>query len=214
MEELGVLRHVHPGLRCDGWLQLKFQTLRQVLPAWYESSWLPALVEEDHDVLHGTATPTDNAHHLYLALLAYRLVSAELGTLIARIKLGSNEADLLQEVSAMREKIVPLQVQDARPSQVYHLLEAHSGPAILVTWVATDSQGVRDHLSAYWQTYRHVNPTVDGNDLKALGLAPGPIYGRILDALRDAYLDGRIVSEDEERALMHKLIDEWKLESF
>jgi hypothetical protein len=208
MEELGVLRHIHPGLHCDGWLQHKFDTLRRVLPAWYESSWLPTLVEEDHDVLHGMVPPTDNAHHLYLALLTYRLVPAELGALIARIKLGRDDADLLQEVATLRDKIEPLQVQDARPSEVYRLLEPHSGPALLVTWVATDSQGVRDHLSAYWQDYRHVKPTVDGNDLKALGLAPGPVYGQILDALRDAILDRDISSEAEERALLKRLVKE------
>ena len=207
MEELGVLRHIHPGLRCNGWLESKFRTLRQVLPSWYESNWLPALIEEDHDALHGMATPANNAHHLYLALLAYRLVPAELGTLIAHIKLGHDDAELLQEVAALRDKVESLQVQDVRPSEVYHLLESYSGPAILVTWVATDSQGVRDHLSTYWQDYRHVKPTVDGNDLKALGLAPGPVYGHILDALRDAYLDGEISTEAEERAFLQALID-------
>jgi tRNA nucleotidyltransferase (CCA-adding enzyme) len=208
MEELGVLRQIHPGLRCDGWLQSKFDTLRRVLPSWYESSWLPALVEEDHDALHGTSIPTDNTHHLYLALLVYRLVPAELGTLIARIKLARDSADLLHEIADLRARIEPLQVQDARPSEVCRLLESFSGPALLVTWVATDSQGVREHLAAYWQAYRHVKPTVNGNDLKALGLSPGPVYGRILGALRDASLDGQVASEAEERALLRELVDE------
>ncbi len=208
MEELGVLRHIHPGLRCDGWLTLKFEILRQVLSSWYESSWLPTLVEEDHDALHGMALPTDNAHHLYLALLSYRLVPSELNTLSARLKLARDDADLLQEIAALRDEIEALQVRNVRPSEVVHLLDPHSGPAILVTWVASDSQGVRDHLSAYWQRYRHVKPTVNGNDLKALGLKPGPIYGRILDALRDAHLDGQVASEAEERALLQTLVDE------
>jgi tRNA nucleotidyltransferase (CCA-adding enzyme) len=208
MQELGVLRHIHPGLRCDGWLQRKYETLRYALPQWYESSWLPALAEEDHDALHGMSTPTDNAPHLYLALLAYRLVPAELETLIERLKIARDDADLLHEVVALHQRVETLQVQDVRPSEVYRLLEPYSGPAILITWVATDSPGVRGHLSRYWHDYRHVKPTADGNDLKALGISPGPIYGQILDVLRDACLDGQIASPAEERALLHRLVDD------
>jgi len=215
MQDLGVLRHIHPGLRCDGWLQRKYGTLRRVLATWrgtgqaeYEADWLPALVEEDHDALHGSPAPTNNAPHLYLALLAYRLVPAELDALIERLRIVRDDANLLYEVATLRQEVETLQVQDLRPSEVYRLLEPYSGPAILVTWVATDSTGVRDHLSRYWHDYRHVKPTMDGNDLKALGVSPGPIYGQILDTLRDAYLDGRIASQAEERALLQTLVDE------
>jgi tRNA nucleotidyltransferase (CCA-adding enzyme) len=208
MQELGVLRHIHPGLRYDGWLQRKYEALRHALPQWYESSWLPVLSQEDHDALHGTLAPTDNAPHLYLALLAYRLVPAELETLIERLRIARDDADLLHDVAALRYNVETLQVQDVRPSEVYHLLEPYSGPAILITWIATDSSGVRGHLSRYWQEYRHVKPTVDGNDLKALGISPSPIYGQILGALRDACLDGQIDSEAEQRALLQTLVDD------
>jgi tRNA nucleotidyltransferase (CCA-adding enzyme) len=206
MEELGVLRQVHPGLRCDGWLQLKFRTLRQAMPQWYEASWKPELVEEEHDALHGMPAPTDNAAQLYLALLTYRLFQAELETLTARLKIVRDDADLLYQVAGLDETIASLQVRDVRPSEVYALLEPYSGPAILVTWVASDSPRVREQLSHYWQTYRHVHPILTGDDLKALGLSPGPIYGHILRALRDARLDGQIASEAEERQMVQEMI--------
>jgi tRNA nucleotidyltransferase (CCA-adding enzyme) len=206
MEELGILSQIHPGLRCDGWLQRKFRALREVLSQWYEQSWKPSLVEEDHDGLHGILLPTNNVSQLYLALLSYRLISPELGTLITRIKVIRDDADLLQETASLRDAIASLQVADVLPSEVYHLLAAHSGPAILVTWVATDSERVREHLSRYWQVYRHVKPILTGDDLKALGLSPGPIFGRVLGTLRDAHLDGRISSEAEERKMIWEML--------
>jgi tRNA nucleotidyltransferase (CCA-adding enzyme) len=206
---LGILRHIHPGLRCDGWVQRKFDTLRQVIAQWYEQSWRPSLVEEDHDALHGMPIPADNTPQLYLALLAFRLIPPEVDTLIARVKLVKDDAELLDQVASLREALDPLQVDNVPPSQVYSLLASFSGPAILVAWVATDSRGVREHLSHYWQDYRHVKPLLTGDDLKAMGLPPGPLYGRILGALRDARLDRRIARREQEVELTRELIAEW-----
>jgi len=206
LQELGVLARIHPGLRCDGWLLRKAATLRQALPQWYESSWRLDLPEEDHDALHGLSIPADSAHYLYLALLTYRLVPVELDTLIERISLGRSDADLLHEISDLKARLPALQVQDVRPSEVVRLLEPSTGPAILVAWVATDSALVRDHLRRYWQTYRHVKPALTGDDLKAMGLRPGPIYREILGAVRDAHLDGELSTPDQERALAQTLI--------
>jgi tRNA nucleotidyltransferase (CCA-adding enzyme) len=208
MEELGVLRQIHPALRCDGWLQHKFRTLRQVMPQWYEESWLPAFSEEDHDALHGTSPPVDNGPQLYLSLLSYRLIMPELDTLATRLKLVRDDADLLREVAMLRDALDPLQTQRMSPSEVLHLFAPYSGPALLVTWVATDSPAVREHLARYWREYRQVKPMLTGHDLKALGLSPGPLYGRLLDALRDARLDGRVVTEDDERAMLEQLVAE------
>jgi len=42
--------------------------------------------------------------------------------------------------------------------------------------------------------------------LRARGLPPGPIYRTILKTLRDAWLDGRVKSPQEEQALLETLI--------
>jgi hypothetical protein len=204
---LDVLRQIHPGLRCDGWLQGKFRTLREVMPEWYEQSWRPSVTPEDHDALHGMPLPTDNTHHIYLALLAYRLILPELDTLGIRLKLARDDVDLLRAVAALRDEIERFQVGDVRPSEVYHLLASYSGPTILITWVATDSMGVREYLSRYWQDYRHVKPVLTGDDLKSMGFSPGPIFGRVLGALRDARLDGQIATKQEEEQMAREMLD-------
>jgi tRNA nucleotidyltransferase (CCA-adding enzyme) len=164
------------------------------------------MVEEEHDALHGMSLPADNAHHLYLALFAYRLILPEVDTLCTRLKLARDDVELVHNVAALKIQIEPLQVGDARPSQVAHLLAPYSGPDILVTWVATDSKGVREHLSRYWEDYRHVKPVLTGDDLKAMGFAPGPVFGTVLGRLRDARLDGQILSEDQERQIAREML--------
>src|SRR5205807_1904742 len=40
-------------------------------------------------------------------------------------------------------------------------------------------------------------PLVTGDDLPQLGLAPGPIYKRLLDAVREAQLEGTVKTKNE-----------------
>ncbi|MCK6472509.1 MAG: CCA tRNA nucleotidyltransferase [Planctomycetes bacterium] len=44
-------------------------------------------------------------------------------------------------------------------------------------------------------------PLIDGNDLKALGLVPGPLYGKILSEVEDLQLEGGLTTP--EQALAH-----------
>ena len=44
-------------------------------------------------------------------------------------------------------------------------------------------------------------PLLDGHDLQQLGLHPGPAFRRILDAVYDAQLEGRVQTREEARAL-------------
>ena len=56
------------------------------------------------------------------------------------------------------------------------------------------------------QAKRHVRPVVTGEDLKAMGYAPGPVFGRVLGALRDAYLDGTVTSRQEEEEIARAML--------
>jgi tRNA nucleotidyltransferase (CCA-adding enzyme) len=51
-----------------------------------------------------------------------------------------------------------------------------------------------------------VETEITGDVLKAMGLKPGPLFGRLLRALRDARLDGRVSTQVEEAALLEKLL--------
>lgn len=48
-------------------------------------------------------------------------------------------------------------------------------------------------------------PAVTGDDLKALGLTPGPEFKRLLDAVREAQLEGRVRTRDDGLELVRRL---------
>ncbi len=191
LDELGVLAQVHPGLKCDDWLRERFRRLRESLEA---GSWELAIT-----------TQQPQTSILYLALMTYRFSTQDLESLVRRLKISSEDATLSRQVNRLLFSTSEL-VKARRPSAIYRLLEHYSEPAIFVLWIATDSELVQEQLELYHQRLRFVEPEIDGERLKAMGLKPGPLFGHILSALRDARLDGEVTSLEEEKALVDKLL--------
>jgi len=67
---------------------------------------------------------------------------------------------------------------------------------------------VQDAIKMYRQRWRFVKPIVSGENFRAMGIPAGPIYTVLLNALRDAWLDGEVANEDEEHAFLMKLLRE------
>jgi poly(A) polymerase len=49
---------------------------------------------------------------------------------------------------------------------------------------------------------------VSGNDLKELGLRPGPLFGKILGAVEEAQLEGRVKTREEALELLQRMVRE------
>lgn len=54
-------------------------------------------------------------------------------------------------------------------------------------------------------------PLITGADLIAMGLSPGPEFKRLLDAVREAQLEGRVTSKEESLLLVASRLKDWKL---
>ncbi|MEA1923726.1 MAG: hypothetical protein U9N63_13855, partial [Pseudomonadota bacterium] len=63
-------------------------------------------------------------------------------------------------------------------------------------------------LSNYLTRLQFVEIEINGNDLIAAGLTPGPQFKRILDQVRDARLDGEVNNRQEELDMVSKLYAE------
>jgi len=187
LEELGVLVQIHPDLRCGRWLLARYRAVREELdlPAW-------GLGPEDR-------------RFLYMALLLYRLEPGPLREVLARLKVPRADADDLQMLPELRQAL--RQVARARkPSRIYRALQYYQPRLLAVAWVASERAGLREKLLRFQTRYRHVETALTGEDLKALGLRPGPLFGRLLGSLRDARLDGKIATREEEEALLRQLL--------
>lgn len=94
-----------------------------------------------------------------------------------------------------------------RRSVQSELLGEFSGLALFLGYLFEQDRFKKQALLCEWKDWRWVKPATTGDDLRALGIPPGPAYSRLLQRLRRARLDDDVKSEDEERALLKTLIE-------
>ncbi|MDD5558814.1 hypothetical protein [Candidatus Methylomirabilis sp.] len=87
---------------------------------------------------------------------------------------------------------------DLRQSRMARLLDPLSPEARVVLLAGLVKGSAQEAVSKYLTTSWSIVPLLKGGDLHRLGLKPGPIYRRILAALRTAKLDGRLCTKEDE----------------
>jgi tRNA nucleotidyltransferase (CCA-adding enzyme) len=75
-------------------------------------------------------------------------------------------------------------------------------PEAVAAWVHVEARGtrVRRYVVEHLTRWRAVRPLLTGGDLQAMGLRPGPQFGRLLEGLVAAQVAGRLRSRAEARA--------------
>lgn len=187
LDEMGVLAQLAPGLRLTPWLAERFVLARTALD---RALW---------DLNAGRYAI------LLWALFMFLLDEDSRRSLARRLMLPRTTAEHL-EWTAPLVATLPRLAACARPSEAVALLEPFPTPMLALGWLVEDSPAVRETLERYQRDWRHIQPLTTGADLKRRGLPPGPLYGRILSALRDARLDGDIATREEELALLERVL--------
>ncbi|WP_321531083.1 CBS domain-containing protein [uncultured Desulfuromonas sp.] len=85
-----------------------------------------------------------------------------------------------------------------QPSEVSQRLKGIGDEMLLYAMARTHSDAVRLMISQYLTQWRDVKPLLNGDDLIALGVDRGPHIGTVLGRLRDARLDGKVSSRQDE----------------
>ncbi len=83
-------------------------------------------------------------------------------------------------------------------SQLYGELKEFRIELILYMMAILSNPRIIKAVSHYITDLRHIQLSVSGRDIRALGLSPSPVYGKILRAALDARLNGEIKTREEE----------------
>jgi len=177
-EELGVLPNLHPSLKGNGWLAKRFQQARELS--------------------HPNLPPVG----LYLALLAYRLTDEENEQLISRLRLSKSLTQTLRDTNSIKAKLQSLAAPKLPPSSIYRLLYGYSPQAITANSLASDSSVARRRIQLFLNKLRYIKPALTGDDLKRMGITPGPRIKEILHLLHDARLDGKVRTRQGEEEMV------------
>ena len=92
-----------------------------------------------------------------------------------------------------------------QPSRVYSLLRPLPKEAILKIMAKTPILRVRSRISDYLLNYLHLRLKIKGEDLKREGFRPGPEFGRILEMVLYARLDGQVKTRSDELDFVRRL---------
>jgi tRNA nucleotidyltransferase (CCA-adding enzyme) len=90
--------------------------------------------------------------------------------------------------------------------QIATRLEGVPPLAIYAVFLASRDDKVCGNLQAYLNRVNSITPQVTGYDLQKRQIPPGPVYKRILGAIRDAWLDGKIETTIQEQDYLDELI--------
>jgi tRNA nucleotidyltransferase (CCA-adding enzyme) len=89
--------------------------------------------------------------------------------------------------------------KDLGPGEIYDIFSQCTPEATVYLLSLLDSERVNKFASLYFtQYFRQACLELDGNDLKALGVQPGPMYQQVFRSLREAKLSGLVASKEDE----------------
>ncbi len=186
LDKLGLLKPIHPSLRCDKALQTRFEFATD-FPLGFSSSGL------------------SNIRDLRWLLWLMTLPNKEIASLNKRLHFTSPLLKSLFSSSKLWADLTAF--SNLKPSQCVERLDKFPLQAIYAVLRAAPRGKSKQALEKYLMEWRHIKPRTTGNDLKRLGLEPGPRYQTILKKLRNAWLDGEVKDAGEEKQLLQKILD-------
>jgi len=190
LDQLGVLAAIHPRLTLGVATQQRFKRAGEVL------TWYGLLYPE----------PSPVSWIVYLLTLLGEQTGAEVRAILRRLNPPSRIATGVSR-DLTRLRALSRQLQQARdlpPSRVYRWLVDASLETALALMARTERADLRKIIGDFLTTKRQVRPILRGDDLRALGIRPGPIYRDILNSLLYEKLDGHLQSRDDELRFLRR----------
>ncbi len=144
---------------------------------------------------------------MYMSLFFYPLAHKELSQAMRDFAFHKGESS---RILSFRENFTrvekELSKKNVRGSVVYRIFEPLSYEVALLSAALSKSVLVLKRAQDFLFVYNGQRIHVKGEDLKRLGVKPGPHFKNILDELLYAKIDGEVKDKEEELALAQKLI--------
>ena len=183
LSEYGLLKVIHPAMRGEEVLKM-LQSVHDSL-LWFELSF--------------TGEALDRSALYIMAILA-GLSDTEKSGALDRFAVSSRVRNkILKDTGDAQTALAALTREGIEdPAWLYDTMEGCSLEALLLAMSMTGSPEKKKGISRYLLELRKEKPVLNGNDLKALGLEPGPEFSKILRAVLHERLKGNLRSREDE----------------
>lgn len=142
---------------------------------------------------------------IYLMVMLWRLIDKEKKEILEKICAPDNiKQHILNNISTSYQILQKLNTED--PFNIYNLLKSHNIETILLTMVFS-SENQRRKIFLYLSKLKDIKTLIKGEDLKKIGITPGPQYREIFDAVLREKLRGRLVSKEEEIEYVKQILN-------
>jgi tRNA nucleotidyltransferase (CCA-adding enzyme) len=139
----------------------------------------------------------------YLFALCREATSMQIEQMARDLRFSDAMAIIPAQVARLRAEVLPQLAEGLPNSQLYTLLHPYDKQALEIAALFAPEKAAI--LAYYTNNVPRTAPQLGGDYLKELGLKPGKHFKVILDELRAAVLDGKLLSrEDEENFLKEK----------
>ena len=137
---------------------------------------------------------------VYLAALVIKLDENDLKQFCDRLAVPLKFRHVLHDLRERYQHILHnfKNKRSLKPSEIVGILQNLSIEGLLFLSAFTRENKVRIYISSYLTKLMKIRREIGGEDLKRLGLKPGPEFSRILSEIQRARLDGIVNSRQEE----------------
>lgn len=194
MASFNLLNYLHPELKLDPETRRVLEEAHRTV-SWYELLFLDRPYER---------------WGVYFLSLCQGLDSDQFWGACIRMSVPEHYRDKLFEsrnrvggiLQALHRSIS--RGREIRKSEVYRWLHGMAVEVLLYMMAKTDDEEVKKQISLYCTQLQGVHRRISGEDLKRLGIPSGPLFGKILDEVLSACLDGEALSADDELRIAGK----------
>ncbi|MEW6595200.1 MAG: CBS domain-containing protein [Thermodesulfobacteriota bacterium] len=144
---------------------------------------------------------------IYLLALMTGLQAKELLDFCQRFEVPVRSRQLLvqEKLETAKAAAVLRRAMPATSSAIYHLLGNCRIEGLLLLMGLVRKKSAKKAISLYVTDLRQTRTALTGDDLKAMGYPPGPLYSEMLGRLLDARLDREVRNREEEEAFLRRL---------
>jgi tRNA nucleotidyltransferase (CCA-adding enzyme) len=185
MENYRIISSLFPGIPWDRYKKDLFERIRKV-NIWHKLNFPDAKV----------------AYYIpYFSALFFSISPKLLDRFLKELAVPEKESALIRKIVLTSSSILNKVSSAKKNSEVFNVLNALDEEHLLFLSALPEEEAVRNRVLSYLKDWRFVKPLVDGDDLKQLGLAPGPVFKELLDKVKCAIIDGELADDREEQLL-------------
>ncbi len=192
--ELGLLVHIHTDLLWSEDISQRVTLVRKHAPVWQ----IPEKIGTIPRILYSSYLVWLGEHHCESAI-----------KIANRLRFPGEFQRNLKVFCSLKTDSEKLRVLN--PSAITHRLENAAPIVLSALEIICSNDEFKEKMMLYRTSWSKIKLFTNGDHLKSLGVEPGPLFRRILESLKNAWIDGKISSKMEEEELLSHLVEMEKL---